>query len=127
MGDGRLPHPGADAIGEIHYDWAPVKAFAVSLDYQLVDQPGYSRDRGPANVFAVRLHGQVSAWDDALAPIALTLDPHLDATVFLLTFGGRVVGDGQCGAESLDDPRRQTPGGERVADIARAVHRKLLV
>ena len=30
----------------------------ISLDYQLVGNPGYNRDRGPANVFAVRLHGE---------------------------------------------------------------------
>jgi high affinity Mn2+ porin len=58
VGDGRLPHPGAEAIGEIYYDWKPVKPLHVSLDYQLVGNPGYNRDRGPANVFAIRLHGE---------------------------------------------------------------------
>ncbi len=57
VGDGRLPHPGAEAIGEAYYDWKPAKGVALSLDYQLVGNPGYNRDRGPANVFAVRLHG----------------------------------------------------------------------
>jgi high affinity Mn2+ porin len=58
VGDGRLPHPGAEAIGEAYYDWKAVKGVEISLDYQLVANPGYNRDRGPANVFAVRLHGQ---------------------------------------------------------------------
>ncbi len=58
VGDGRLPHPGAEAIGEAYYDWKAVKGVEISLDYQLVGNPGYNRDRGPANVFAVRLHGQ---------------------------------------------------------------------
>jgi high affinity Mn2+ porin len=58
VGDGRLPHPGAEAIGEVYYDWKPVKPIDLMLDYQLVGNPGYNRDRGPANVFAVRLHGQ---------------------------------------------------------------------
>lgn len=58
VGDGRLPHPGTEAIGEVYYQWQPVKQIAISLDYQLVGNPGYNRDRGPANVFAVRLHGQ---------------------------------------------------------------------
>ena len=58
VGDGRLPHPGAEAIGEIYYRWKPAKPFDVSLDYQLIGNPGYNRDRGPANVFAIRLHGQ---------------------------------------------------------------------
>jgi high affinity Mn2+ porin len=58
VGDGQLPHPGAEAIGEAYYDWKAVKGVEISLDYQLVGNPGYNRDRGPANVFAVRLHGQ---------------------------------------------------------------------
>ena len=58
VGDGRLPHPGAEAIGEVYYSWKPLPPLAVTLDYQLVGNPGYNRDRGPANVFALRLHGQ---------------------------------------------------------------------
>jgi high affinity Mn2+ porin len=58
VGDGRLPHPGAEAIGELYYDWKPLKPIDVTVDYQIVGNPGYNRDRGPANVFAVRLHGQ---------------------------------------------------------------------
>ncbi len=58
VGDGRLPHPGAEAIGEAYYDWKAVNGVEISLDYQLVGNPGYNRDRGPANVFALRLHGE---------------------------------------------------------------------
>ena len=58
VGDGRLPHPAAEAIGEAYYTWKPLKPLAVTLDYQLVVNPGYNRDRGPANVFAVRVHWQ---------------------------------------------------------------------
>jgi len=58
VGDGKLPHPGAEAIGEVYYDWKPIKAIDVSLDYQVVGNPGYNRDRGPAQVFGIRLHGQ---------------------------------------------------------------------
>jgi high affinity Mn2+ porin len=58
VGDGRLPHPGAEAIGELYYRWAPVAPLSVTLDYQLIGDPGYNRDRGPANVIGVRLHGQ---------------------------------------------------------------------
>lgn len=58
VGDGRLPHPGAEAIGEAYYTWKPLKPLAVTLDYQLVVNPGYNRDRGPANVFAMRAHAQ---------------------------------------------------------------------
>ena len=58
VGDGRLPHPGTEAIGEAYYKWQPAKPVSVTLDYQLVGNPGYNRDRGPANVLAVRLHGE---------------------------------------------------------------------
>lgn len=58
VGDGRLPHPGAEAIGEVYYSWVPVGPIAITADYQLIGNPGYNRDRGPANVFAVRFHGQ---------------------------------------------------------------------
>ena len=58
VGDGRLPHPGAEAIGELYYDWMPVQPLGVTLDYQFVGNPGYNRDRGPASVFAIRVHGE---------------------------------------------------------------------
>jgi high affinity Mn2+ porin len=57
VGDGKLPHPGAELIGEAYYDWQPVKGINVTLDYQFIANPAYNRDRGPANVFALRLHG----------------------------------------------------------------------
>lgn len=56
VGDGKLPHPGSEAIAEAYYDWQPRKGFDVTLDYQFVANPGYNRDRGPANVLALRLH-----------------------------------------------------------------------
>jgi high affinity Mn2+ porin len=58
IGDGRLPHAGDEAIGEIYYSFAPIKAVKLTADYQIVGNPGYNRDRGPAQVFALRLHGQ---------------------------------------------------------------------
>lgn len=57
VGDGKLPHPGAEAIAEVYYDWQPVKGINVTADYQLIVNPAYNRDRGPANVLALRLHG----------------------------------------------------------------------
>ncbi|WP_294334352.1 carbohydrate porin [uncultured Sphingomonas sp.] len=57
VGDGKLPHPGSEAIAEAYYDWQPRKGFDVTLDYQFIVNPGYNRDRGPANVLALRLHG----------------------------------------------------------------------
>lgn len=56
VGDGRLPHPGAEAIAEAYYDWRVRTGIDVTLDYQFVANPGYNRDRGLANVMALRLH-----------------------------------------------------------------------
>ena len=56
--DAKVPHPGVEAIGEIYYDWKPLKPVDVTLDYQIIGNPGYNRDRGPAHVFGLRLHAQ---------------------------------------------------------------------
>lgn len=58
VGDGRLPHPGTELIGEAYYKWQLLKPVSLTFDYQLVGNPGYNRDRGPSNVLAVRLHGE---------------------------------------------------------------------
>ena len=57
VGDGQLPHPGAERILETYYA-RPFKDVRVTLDHQLVENPGYNRDRGPVSVLAVRLHSQ---------------------------------------------------------------------
>lgn len=57
IGDGSLPHPGAEWITEAYYNWQVMPAINLTADYQLVVNPGYNRDRGPANVLALRLHG----------------------------------------------------------------------
>jgi high affinity Mn2+ porin len=57
VGDGKLPHPGSELIAEAYYDWQPMHAIDVTLDYQFIANPAYNRDRGPANVLALRLHG----------------------------------------------------------------------
>ncbi|WP_341210876.1 carbohydrate porin [Sphingomonas paucimobilis] len=59
VGDGGLPHPGGEWIVESYYKLAIAKSFHIAIDYQRVTSPGYNRDRGPVNVFAVRLHGQM--------------------------------------------------------------------
>jgi high affinity Mn2+ porin len=58
VGDGKLPHPGAEAIGEVYYAWVPIAPVSITADYQLIGNPGYNRDRGPISAFAIRLHGQ---------------------------------------------------------------------
>ena len=58
VGDGQLPHPGFEQIIETYYSYALTASTRVSADYQLVINPGYNTDRGPANVFAGRFHTQ---------------------------------------------------------------------
>lgn len=56
VGDGKLPHPGAEQILETFYSAAILPHAEVSLDYQAVENPGYNRDRGPVSIWAVRVH-----------------------------------------------------------------------
>jgi high affinity Mn2+ porin len=57
VGDGQLPHPGNEEIFETYYSF-PVLASKVTLDYQLIVNPAYNRDRGPVSVFGLRVHSQ---------------------------------------------------------------------
>jgi high affinity Mn2+ porin len=43
---------------ETYYSLAVLNFAHLTLDYQWVDHPGYNRDRGPASIFAVRVHAQ---------------------------------------------------------------------
>jgi high affinity Mn2+ porin len=56
VGDGALPHPGDEQIFEAYYAFRPVGWASMTVDYQHIANPGYNRDRGPANVLALRLH-----------------------------------------------------------------------
>jgi high affinity Mn2+ porin len=58
VGDGQLPHPGAEQIVETYYSIAVLSHATFSLDYQWVKNPGYNSDRGPVSIVAVRLHAQ---------------------------------------------------------------------
>jgi high affinity Mn2+ porin len=57
VGDGQLPHPGNEKILETYYSF-PVFASKVTLDYQLIVNPAYNRDRGPVSVVGLRVHTQ---------------------------------------------------------------------
>jgi high affinity Mn2+ porin len=57
VGDGQLPNPGTERILETYYSF-PVFVSRVTLDYQLIVNPGYNRDRGPASVLGFRVHTQ---------------------------------------------------------------------
>lgn len=58
IGDGQLSKAGPEQILETYYSLAPVSFGKVAFDYQLVNNPAYNRQRGPVNVFAVRLHAE---------------------------------------------------------------------
>jgi high affinity Mn2+ porin len=58
VGDGKLPHPGAEQILETYYNFAVLSWVHVSLDYQWVKNPAYNTERGPVSIFAVRAHAQ---------------------------------------------------------------------
>jgi len=57
VGDGMLPNPGSEKIIETYYSF-PVFASKVTLDYQLIVNPAYNRDRGPVSVLGFRIHSQ---------------------------------------------------------------------
>ena len=57
VGDGQLPHPGTEKILETYYSF-PVLYSKVTLDYQLIVNPAYNRDRGPVSVLGFRVHTQ---------------------------------------------------------------------
>jgi high affinity Mn2+ porin len=57
VGDGQLPNPGTERILETYYSF-PVLASRVTLDYQLIVNPAYNRDRGPVSVLGLRVHTQ---------------------------------------------------------------------
>jgi high affinity Mn2+ porin len=53
-GDGRLSY-GPEWVTEAYYDARVAPGVNVALNYQLVLNPAYNNDRGPVNVFAVRV------------------------------------------------------------------------
>ena len=56
IGDGALKEAGPEQILESYYSYAAFDFAKVSLDYQLVNNPAYNRQRGPVSVFALRTH-----------------------------------------------------------------------
>jgi carbohydrate-selective porin OprB len=55
LGDGRLNY-GSERILEAYYSLQPIAHVWLSPDFQIVHNPGYNRDRGPAKFAGVRLH-----------------------------------------------------------------------
>lgn len=55
IGDGNINYQ-QEKIFEGYYSLGVMKNTWLSIDYQHVDNPGYNADRGPVNIFGVRLH-----------------------------------------------------------------------
>jgi high affinity Mn2+ porin len=58
-GFGQPANAGPEQIFETYYNIAVTKWLNVTVDYQLVNHPGYNADRGPVHVFGFRLHAQI--------------------------------------------------------------------
>ena len=58
VGDGKLTNAGPEQIFEVFYDLGVRKGINVTVDYQVINHPGYNADRGPVHVFGSRLHLQ---------------------------------------------------------------------
>jgi high affinity Mn2+ porin len=57
IGDGRLNYR-PEQILEAYYAYAIDKNFTLTADYQLIANPAYNADRGPASIFSGRVHGE---------------------------------------------------------------------
>lgn len=55
IGDGQLNYA-PEGIIETYYNWRVVEPVSLTLNYQFIGNPAYDQDRGPAHVFALRLH-----------------------------------------------------------------------
>lgn len=58
IGDGTLTY-GNEVILETYYNARLTNFLWLTFDYQFVNNPGYNKDRGPTNVFALRAHVQL--------------------------------------------------------------------
>ncbi len=54
-GDGNLTY-GTEKVLETYYDFPIGKGCRFAFDYQFVYDPAFNADRGPVNIFAIRLH-----------------------------------------------------------------------
>jgi len=58
LGDGNLNY-GWEHLTELYYSLQIVKYLILSGTYQVIVNPGYNMDRGPVNVFSLRLHAKI--------------------------------------------------------------------
>ena len=57
LGDGRLNYA-QERLFETYYALPLGRFFTATLDAQRIWNPGYNRDRGPVDLYALRLHAQ---------------------------------------------------------------------
>jgi high affinity Mn2+ porin len=57
LGDGRL-NAGQERLFETYYALSLGRFFTATFDAQRIWNPGYNRDRGPVDLYALRLHAQ---------------------------------------------------------------------
>jgi hypothetical protein len=57
IGDGLI-HRGTETALDLFYSVNVGKAFWVSADYQFISHPAFNTNRGPLNVFGLRIHGE---------------------------------------------------------------------
>jgi high affinity Mn2+ porin len=57
LGDGAITQ-GTETSLDLFYSLNVRKAFWISGDYQHIINPAFNRDRGPVNVFGIRIHGE---------------------------------------------------------------------
>ena len=57
-GDGKLNY-GREGIFETYYSFKIHRTLWATADYQRIANPCYNKDRGPVNVFSVRLHFEI--------------------------------------------------------------------
>ena len=58
VGDGQLNHVAGEGVAEAFYSVNFLKAIWLSGDYQFLWNPAYNADRGPVNIFGVRVHAE---------------------------------------------------------------------
>ena len=57
VGDGRLRARAEDAL-DVFYSYNLHRTFWFAGDFQHIANPGFNADRGPVNIFSVKLHGE---------------------------------------------------------------------
>ena len=55
LGDGALNYQ-PEQVVDLYYQCYVVKSTWVSVDYQHLANPGYNADRGPVDIYGVRVH-----------------------------------------------------------------------